>query len=198
MTKIFGDFSEVAFSSEEYLILGFSPSSIPLQQRWRNNGLSADFLADYMTTFFPNDTKADDIEKPDEIKQNEIRSAVSYIANELLENAMKFHDPNSQYPISIQLQLHSNHIVFSVTNSISPKAAETFQIYLQKLIHSDPQELYIQQLEDNAQEENYSSSSGLGLLTMINDYMAKVGWKFQTIKKDQEILTVTTMVQFFI
>jgi len=198
MTKIFGDFSEVAFSSEEYLILGFSPSSIPLQQRWRNNGLSADFLADYMTTFFPNDTNADDIEKPDEIKQNEIKSAVGYIANELLENAMKFHDPNSQYPISIQLQLHSNHIVFSVINSISPKAAETFQTYLQKLIHSDPQELYIQQLEDNAQEENYSSSSGLGLLTMINDYMTKVGWKFQTIKKDQEMLTVTTMVQFFI
>jgi hypothetical protein len=192
MTKIFGQFSEQAFSSEEYLILGFSPSSIPLQQRWRNNGLSADFLADYMTTFFPNDTNADGVEKQDEIK-----SAVSYIANELLENAMKFNDPNSQYPISIQIQLHSDHIVFSVTNSISPKASETFQAYIQKLIDSDPQELYLQQLEDNAQEEN-SGSSGLGLLTMLNDYMAKVGWKFQTIKKEQEILTVTTMVQFII
>lgn len=192
MTKIFGHFIDKTFNSEEYLILGFSPSSIPLQQRWRNNGLSADFLADYMTTFFPNDTNADGVEKQDEIK-----SAVSYIANELLENAMKFNDPNSQHPISIQIQLHTDYIGFSVTNSISQQASETFQAYLQKLIHSDPQALYIQQLEFNAEQES-CSGSGLGLLTMINDYMAKVGWKFQTIKKDKEILIVSTMVQLLI
>ena len=30
----------------EYLTLAFSPTSAPLRSRWRNNGLSADFLAD--------------------------------------------------------------------------------------------------------------------------------------------------------
>ena len=37
----------------EYLTLVFSPVSVPLRSRWRNNGLSADFLGDYVTTFLP-------------------------------------------------------------------------------------------------------------------------------------------------
>jgi hypothetical protein len=51
MIQTFGDFIELP-ASQEYLIIGFSPSSIPLKQRWRNNGLSADFMADYLATFF--------------------------------------------------------------------------------------------------------------------------------------------------
>lgn len=38
--------------SQEFLLINFSSSSIPLNQRSRNNGLSADFIADYLTTFF--------------------------------------------------------------------------------------------------------------------------------------------------
>ncbi|HSF76291.1 MAG TPA: ATP-binding protein, partial [Microcoleus sp.] len=72
MTQIFGDFIEQP-ASQEYLIMGFSPSSVPLKQRWRNNGLSADFLADYLTTFFPgNQDDPSTIER-----QAEIKSAVS-------------------------------------------------------------------------------------------------------------------------
>ena len=99
MAQFFGDCIEDIPTSQEYLILGFSPSSVPLKQRWRNNGLSADFLADYLTTFFPGDE-----ENPiTVVQQAEIKSAVSYIANELLENAMKFSDENSEQPISIAL-----------------------------------------------------------------------------------------------
>jgi hypothetical protein len=190
MAQLFGNFYDEPVCSEEYLILGFSPSSIPLQQRWRNNGLSADFLADYLTTFFPcSDSDPNTIDK-----QAEIKSAVSYVANELLENAMKFNDETSQYPISIQLQLHSDRIVFRVTNSIPPQSVKTFQAYIQDLIHSDPQELYINKLECNAEDDS-STTSGLGLLTMINDYIASLGWKFETVKKDPEVIAVTTMVQ---
>jgi hypothetical protein len=54
--------------------------------------------------------------------------------------------------------------------------------------------LYISQLEKNAEQES-EGDSGLGLLTMINDYFAQIGWKFETVQKDSEALTVTTMVQ---
>lgn len=190
MAQLFGNFTEQPISSEEYLILGFSPSSIPLKQRWRNNGLSADFLADYLTTFFPaNETNPNTLDRATEVK-----GAVSYIANELLENAMKFNDEASQYPISIQLQLHSDRIVFCVTNSIPSQSVENFQAYIQNLINEDPQEMYIEQLERNAEDE-FNSSSGLGLLTMINDYMALLGWKFETVKTEPEVITVSTMVQ---
>lgn len=71
--------------SQKFLLISFSPSSIPLKQRSHNNGLSADFIADNKITFFP---KNEDITTTSN-KQAEIKSAVSYIANELLE-AIKF------------------------------------------------------------------------------------------------------------
>jgi hypothetical protein len=189
MIQTFGDFIELP-ASQEYLIIGFSPSSIPLKQRWRNNGLSADFMADYLATFFPgNEDDSSTIER-----QAEIKSAVSYIANELLENAMKFNNESSEYPINIKLQLENDGVLFSVANSISRQGVDKFQAYIQQLLASEPSELYIQQLEKNAVEES-CTDSGLGLLTMLTDYSAKIGWKFQTVHKDPEVIAVTTMVQ---
>lgn len=189
MNQIFGNFIEPT-PSQEYLIIGFSPSSIPLKQRWRNNGLSADFLADYLTTFFPG-TQEDGSALT---RQAEVKSAVSYIANELLENAMKFNDENSHYPIDIKLQLEEDGLIFSVANSIPASAVDNFQGYIQKLLLCDPSEMYIEQLEKNAADEN-CTASGLGLLTMLNDYSAKMGWKFETVQQDPEVIAVTTMVQ---
>ena len=56
--EIYGDFQEDIPGSDQFLVISFSPSSIPLKQRWRNNGLSADFVADYLTTFFPASSSA--------------------------------------------------------------------------------------------------------------------------------------------
>lgn len=190
MIQIFGNFIDNLPESPEYLILGFSPSSVPLQQRWRNNGLSADFLADYLTTFFP--AKEDD---PDtQYKQEEIKGAVSYIANELLENAMKFNNDCTNYPIGLSLHLQSDRLIFMITNSIASNTVQSFQHYLDKLTNSDTQEMLIAQLEENALEER-GTSSRLGYLTMIEDYGAKLGWKFETAQNDPTIVTVTTMVQ---
>jgi len=147
-------------------------------------------MADYLATFFPaNEGDSSTIDK-----QAEIKSAVSYIANELLENAMKFNNETSEYPIDIKLQLESDAVIFSVVNSISPQAVDKFQAYIQQLLASEPSELYIQQLEKNAADES-CTDCGLGLLTMLTDYTAKIGWKFQTVHQDPEVIAVTTMVQ---
>ena len=52
MSETLGNYGERAGECE-YLTLAFSPTSAPLRSRWRNNGLSADFLGDYVTTFLP-------------------------------------------------------------------------------------------------------------------------------------------------
>jgi hypothetical protein len=193
MTAIFGNFIEDLVSSQEYLIIGFSPSSTPLKQRWRNNGLSADFLADYISSFFPgSDEENNALEK-----RAEIRGAISYIANELLENAMKYNNENSSSPISIQLHLHQDRIILKITNSIYSDNIENFQAYLQEILESDPEELYIRQLEKNAMEGTHSGGK-LGYLTMLNDYGAKLGWKFQQVEREPETTIVTTMVQLII
>lgn len=187
-----GDFIQNLPPSQEYLILSFSPSSIPLRQRWRNNCLSADFLADYLSTFFLGNNDR----QPDSDKQAEVKSAVSYIANELLENGMKYSTRMSSFPISIQIHLNRDLIVFQLTNSIPVSQTSQFQNQLQTLLDSDPDELYIARLEKNALEE--AEESGLGLLTMLTDYGAKLGWKFEPLPQQPTEVAVTTMVQLAI
>jgi hypothetical protein len=186
MLQTFGQFDGALPPSQEYLILNFSPSSVPIQQRWRNNGLSADFLADYLTTFFPGDEESSTVTG----KQAEIKGAVSFIANELLENAMKFNDETSQHSISIALHLYCDRLVLLVTNSIPAQTVSSFQALLTELTTADPSELYLRHLEGED-----SSSSGLGFLTIINDYAATLGWRFEILPKSPPVTTVTTMVQ---
>lgn len=135
-----------------------------------------------------------DSEPKSKNEQVEIKGAISYIANELLENAMKFNDETTQHPISIRLQLYNDELMFLTTNTIPADRVSEFQSFLQELIAAEPLEMYIHQLEKNALEEN-GTGSGLGFLTMMSDYLAKLGWKFERIQDDPPIVAVTTMVQ---
>src|SRR5688572_26781213 len=139
MTQIFGDFSDNLPDGEEGLTMVFSPTSVSLKQRWRNNGLSADFMADYFATFFPGSEEAN----PETATQDQVKSAVSFIANELLENAMKFNDESLPQQISIRLQMDSHRLVFLATNSVHPQRVKRFQQFIQELTTSDPSELYL-------------------------------------------------------
>lgn len=170
--QTFGGYRDDLSCSTQYLRLVFSPDSASLQHRWRNNGLSADFLADYLASFFPDEDDLNPISR-----REEVRGAVSYIANELLENAMKFHDHAQSNPITITLQLQRDRLVFVTENTIPTKAVPEFQDYIQQLLTLDPGELYLNRLESNAAGHN-GDSSGLGLLTMLNDYNVELGWKF--------------------
>ncbi len=198
MTQIFGDFSDDLPNGQEGLTIVFSPTSVPLQQRWRNNGLSADFMADYFATFFPGSEEA----TPETSTQEQVKSAVSFIANELLENAMKFNDESSPQPISIRLQMDTKRLIFLASNSVNPQQVKSFQAYIQELITCDPSDLYLRHLEKD--EDPDEAHSGLGLLTMINDYQAKLGWKFERLDQNPDVvasgtahdaIAVTTMVQ---
>jgi hypothetical protein len=191
MTKIFGDFNEMKNSRHEYLKISFSPTSRPLQQRWRNNGLSADFLADYLSTFFPGEDSSS------QERQAEIKDAVNFIANELLENAMKFNYAPSRHPVSIEMYLAEDQVSLYVTNSVNPKNIEDFQFYIQRLLTEDTDELYMEQLMRNVEDEDIKeesdSDSGLGYLTMLNDYGVKLAWRFEPLEPNSGVMQVTTM-----
>jgi hypothetical protein len=188
MTQIFGEFIERQDEYGEYLKIGFSPTSIPIPQRWRNNGLSADFLGDYLSTFFPGEDGASTE------RQAEIKGTVSYIVNELLENAMKFSYAPSQHAISLAMYLEAEAISLYVTNSVDPQTLVVFQQYIQRLLTEDPNALYMEQLTRNA-EADKGGASGLGLLSMLNDYGATVAWKFEPVAPEADMVNVTTMVR---
>lgn len=190
--QTFGEFLTELPESQEYLLLVFSPSSLPIKKRWRTNGLSADFLADYLAVFFPGDE-----DEPKTNKQEQIQSTVSYIANELLENAMKFSDHTAPMSIRIELQLYLSKLVFLVTNSVQFEVMQNYQSFIQEVLTSEPSEMMMRRLEQMTKDDMLKSS-GLGLVTMMNDYSARLGWKFETISDTPEIIKVTTMVQISI
>lgn len=190
MTQIFGDFTEKISPNIENISLNFSSTSqTTLSQRWQNNGISARFLANYLTTFFPINQA-----KPDSLKQQKkIKGASGFIVNELLENATKFNDKSSDYPIQIEVFFQVNHISFLVTNSISQFNIKPFQQLINTLLSGDPEKLYFNCLE---QEKNEDNCFGLGLLTIIKNYPIKIGWQFKTLSyQTKEVTVVTTMVQ---
>jgi hypothetical protein len=186
MSETLGKYGERAGECE-YLTLAFSPISAPLRSRWRNNGLSADFLGDYVTTFLPANGPVPALGNP----QNEMKHAVTYIANELLENAMKYHQPDVEIPIKIHLELASDHITVSVSNGVSVVQAERYKAFVEHLREGDPDELLMRQQEESAMSSE-STMSSLGLLTMITDYEAHLDWRFDVHNMRPESMTVTT------
>ena len=198
MEKVFGDYLE-SFSPElDSLEITFSPTKRSIRKRWSHNRLSAQFVADYFSTFLP----VDEEDPNGERRIKETKGAIAYIGNELLENAMKFNDEQSKFKVKFGIFFLENSVredesvtaVMFVTNSVSSQGVDKFQTFLTEFLASDPEELYLTQVEKSLEAEN-SEASGLGFLTMINDYSAKLGWKFETFKTNTATYKVTTMAQ---
>nr|WP_172819690.1 DUF6272 family protein [Gloeomargarita lithophora] len=143
-------------------------------------------MADYVTHLFP------DGQWPLLLSYGlvDLHGAVNYIVNELLENAMKFSAPDSTSPVTISLEIYSEQLIVRVQNSITPATAERLQEMIDQISLNSPQELYLQKVEANAVGDG--QGSGLGYLTIINDYEAHLGWKILPGIPDWQ---VTTLVQ---
>jgi diguanylate cyclase (GGDEF)-like protein len=186
--EVIGDFIDVnEISRGEYLQLGFQPSSVPLQQRWRNNGLSADFLGDYVTTFFPKDETDPD----SAARQADMQNAVAYIANELLENAMKYSEESLNQPTNINMYLGEEFLVVTETNAATTEQTQKYRDFVELLTTKDPMEFFVEQLEAKANDD--IEASGLGFLTMINDYGASLAWRFSRLS--DQACAITTEVK---
>ncbi|MDB9527516.1 ATP-binding protein [Oscillatoria sp. CS-180] len=193
MEKTFGDFITNFPPDHDSLELSFTPTSERIRHLWRNQRLSAHFIADYFVNFLPLD-KDDPVE---ERRIKEAKGAISYVANELLENAMKFNLEDADCKVRFGIHFLDGSDIIAVmfaTNSINRFGAEKFQQFIQELLESDPEEFYIRQVEASAEDPD-TKISGLGFLTMINDYQAKLGWQFEPVAPDSEISIVTAMVQ---
>ena len=195
MQSILGDFINIFPPEHDSLELIFTPNSERIKKRWRNQRLSAHFAADYFVNFLP--TVGNNLGDDEEQRVRETKGAVSFVANELLENAMKFNLENSTYKVKFGIHFLKNSqriaVIYAI-NYINLPEVEKFQAFIHKLQTSDLDELYMEQIEAGADDED-AEASGLGFLTMINDYQAKLGWKFETIASESDIVAVTSMAQ---
>ncbi|MDF0553809.1 DUF6272 family protein [Kamptonema sp. UHCC 0994] len=196
MSQVFGEFIN-DFPLHDYLELSFTHSFNPSEKMWCNCRLSAYFLADYFSNLLP----IDEDEDRGEERIKAMKNAVSYIGNELLENAMKFNEFSKHKRVNFGIHfledLERVTAIIFTKNSINSKKIEKFQAFIEELLSADLNELYVQQIEKAAASEQ-SEASGLGLLTIINDYSAKLGWKFESEPSAPQIIIVTTMAQIVV
>lgn len=189
MNQLFGDFKEEILVNHKLFKMDFFVHSIPIERRKQTRYLSIAFITDYLATLFPVDEE--DINSYE--RQLQMKSAVSYIANELLENSMKFNHESVKYPIEFGICFLEKVLFFVASNCASEKTLESFKDFVHELTNSDIEALYFRQLKKGLEEK--SEESRLGFLSLITDYSAKLGWKIETVNKDPEITTITTMVQ---
>ena len=188
MFQTFGSFID-GDEAATCLALTFSSTLLPVQAHWRNNSLAANFIANYVEIFLQA------VSLPDIGLKDQIASVVSYIANELLENAVKFHAQDALKPISFSVAVTDQFLRFYATNYVHLQQAERFQQLIQKILREDPETLYLRQLEENAQKGSENTESRLGLLTIRHDYEAQLAWQFVSMPQDADQIAVTTMVQ---
>lgn len=102
--------------------------------------------------------------------RDSVIGAVDFIANELLENAVKF---GSGDDIAIAVGATPTDLACLVENSVAAIRAESLRDVLTALTCGKPGELLRQRAERNAEE---GGGSGLGLLSLMHDYGARLGW----------------------
>lgn len=159
---------------EPDLVLTLFPKSFPVQ--WSLCSAIADFCSEYFSSL---DTT------------KEARSAINYVLNELVENAVKFSFGDT---ITVSLSMDKNELVLLVSNHVGEKNVEMIQAKLQKLVSQDPVELLMERIRENAASPS-THESGLGFLTMMTDYEAKLGWRLFALEENDDPPLLSTMAR---
>jgi len=181
----FGEFIEPGTGKiEGHLSLSFHSQTLNMDELWESSSLSAKFLSTFWGKFLP-------ISDPASVPlRKQIQDEVHYISGELLGNAVKFsYDP--EFLIEICLYLHENELRFYVSNSVIPENLDNFQNFVKRLLSEDPAAYFLEQMEKSAAEG--STESGVGFLTLINDYGVNLSWKFE--EKASGVNIVTTLAR---
>jgi hypothetical protein len=175
-TLVFGDYDENP--SQKVVISNCSVilSSDELIKNWKKCSLTSDFFADFYGLYFPEEVSA---ENP--ISRNDIKNSVSFILNELIENAAKYSNTDEKTVI-FRMWYLKDYFIVNIENYISEDSINNFIKIIKEILSGDTEELYIQKLELNAETD--SDGSGMGYLTLMNDYGVKFGYRFERINKN--------------
>jgi len=145
----------------------------PIDLSWHHCGTTAEFIGELFALR----------SRAERLDYNNARSSIGYLVNELLENAVKF---RARGDVAIATSLESGRFEIRVKNAIGEETAERFQTLLAGMEGRDPGELLIERIEANAEDAG-SSGSGLGLLTLMSDYGARLGWIFTKTDADAPV-----------
>lgn len=185
--QVYGNYSDPA-KSREFMLLSLALPTTPIETHFYANSLSADYLATYWGKFIPCDKGAASNSSA------QVRDAVGFASNELMENAMKFSTGNINGAIKVSLYLYDSELWIYVTNEMYSRNTAKFISFIQRIFTENTSDMYFEQLENNSRNET-SGESGLGILTLINDYGVDLSWKFEACGDTADVTAITTLAR---
>jgi hypothetical protein len=120
------------------------------------------------------------------LHQSSSAQSVDYAVNELLENAIKYASDGS---IEMRLSLQHGRLSVSLRNALSADNSARFAKQAIELSERDTVELFAEIIERNSQSEATQSGAGLGLVSLVNDHGAQLGFAFEHHANDQHHVT---------
>jgi hypothetical protein len=133
------------------------------------------------------------ISDPTSIGEANIKDSLNYIVNELLENAYKFRVPNST--IGVEISVLADDVYVQVTNEISGEQVAKLEAFINKISHSNKQRLLFDRLESESFVTASDGKSQIGLLTLICDHDATVGWLLEGKNDGSHAVNVCTQAR---
>jgi hypothetical protein len=147
----------------------------PLALSWKHSGMTADFVANIASLPY----------KQSRTYHWRVKHDIGYVANELIENAVKF---RARGDVVVESRPAVDFFWLRVSNKLSADTALRFRSLLERITIGDPGELLLKQIEHNAMSGDNTSS--LGLLTLMSDYDATLAWIFA--EESYGLLDLTT------
>lgn len=154
-----------------------------LALKWSHCSSTADFLSHFFSGVCARELDGAGI--------RDLTHSVAYLANELVENAVKF---RSEGDVVVEGGLHDGDFVLRIDHHVSAQTAGRFLALLREISVGDPGELLIKRIEANAAGEN-TAGSGLGLLTLRNDYGVRISWRFTPATPPDERVFLETVAR---
>jgi len=181
MNESIGDFRELTRGGARVSLV-FYAGGFPV--RWSQCSATAEYFAEYFADVHAR--RCDD-----ESARNEFIGTLSYIVNELVENAVKF---SMGETVEVTVCIEGEELVALVTNEILAVTVDGLVERFRGLVVGDPQDMLIARVEANAVNPD-SAVSGLGFLTMMADYGATLGWHFGAVQGNPDNVLLKTMAR---
>lgn len=151
---------------------------IDLVVQWRRCSKMADFLAGYFEYHFEERTVAVQV--------------LSTGLNELIENLAKF-SANKRMPVFVEINHYGELITVTTENEAALPQVEALRGRLLRMATTDPEELFLEQLEHTASSDR--SASGLGLINLKKDYGARLAAEIRAVADAPERFHVTLQLE---
>jgi hypothetical protein len=154
--EIFGSYKNDTGPMDLKVSITIQPSD--LNGYLKRCGMTADYGAAFMSISLNHEENA--------------RNTLSFILNELVENAVKFSNSKEE-KIDVTLSHKGDEIIFSVKNIINYNQYLYLKKYIQDYIDtSDINARYMELLSSMSERTNLSR---IGLLTILNNFNAQIG-----------------------